>query len=51
MILRTIIKPIIDSFFKSIIGATLIVSGLIKANDTIGFSIKLSDYEFSPLLN
>ena len=44
MILRTIIKPIIDSFFKSIIGATLIVSGLIKANDTIGFSIKLSDY-------
>ena len=44
MILRTIIKPILDSFFKSIIGATLIVSGLIKANDTIGFGIKLSEY-------
>ena len=44
MILRTILKPIIESFFKSIVGATLIVSGLIKANDTIGFGIKLSDY-------
>tara|TARA_B100001029_G_C15049235_1_gene449459 strand:- start:233 stop:1780 length:1548 start_codon:yes stop_codon:yes gene_type:complete len=44
MIIKAILKPIIDSFFKSIIGATLIVSGLIKANDTIGFSIKLSDY-------
>ena len=44
MIIKAILKPIIDSFFKSIIGATLIVSGLIKANDTIGFGIKLSDY-------
>ena len=44
MIIKAILKPIIDSFFKSIIGATLIVSGLIKANDTIGFGIKLSEY-------
>ena len=44
MIIKAILKPIFDSFFKSIIGATLIVSGLIKANDTIGFGIKLSDY-------
>ena len=44
MIIKAILRPVIDSFFKSIVGATLIFSGLIKANDTIGFSIKLSDY-------
>jgi uncharacterized membrane protein YphA (DoxX/SURF4 family) len=36
---------------RILVGALFIVSGLIKANDTIGFSYKLEEYFASDALN
>ncbi len=44
MIKKIIFRALISSFFRSIVGATFIVSGIIKGNDSIGFSYKLEEY-------
>ena len=44
MIKNIIVRALISSFFRTIVGATFIVSGIIKANDSIGFSYKLEEY-------
>ena len=38
---------IINNISRILVGALFIVSGLIKANDAVGFSFKLNDY-FAP---
>ena len=37
-------NKIISKFFRIFIGIFLIISGLLKVNDTIGFSYKLNEY-------
>ena len=44
MIKKIILRALFSSFFRSIVGATFIVSGIIKGNDSIGFSYKLEEY-------
>ena len=44
MIKKIIFRALLSSFFRCIVGATLIVSGIIKANDSIGFAYKLEEY-------
>jgi len=44
MIKKIIFRALLSSFFRSIVGATFIVSGIIKGNDSIGFSYKLEEY-------
>lgn len=44
MIKNIIVRALVSSFFRTIVGATFIVSGIIKANDSIGFSYKLEEY-------
>ena len=44
MIKKIIFRALLSSLFRSIVGATLIVSGIIKANDSIGFAYKLEEY-------
>ena len=47
MIKKIILRALLSSFFRSIVGATFIVSGIIKGNDSIGFAYKLEEY-FDP---
>ena len=44
MIKKIIMKALLSSFFRGIVGATLVVSGIVKGNDSIGFSYKLEEY-------
>jgi len=44
MIKKIILRALFSSFFRSIVGATFIVSGIIKGNDAIGFAYKLEEY-------
>jgi len=44
MIKKIIFRALSSAFFRSIVGATFIVSGIIKGNDSIGFSYKLEEY-------
>ena len=44
MIKKIILRALLSSFFRSIVGATFIVSGIIKGNDSIGFAYKLEEY-------
>ena len=44
MIKKIILRALFSSLFRSIVGATFIVSGIIKGNDAIGFAYKLEEY-------
>jgi len=44
MIKKIIMKALLSSLFRGIVGATLVVSGIVKGNDSIGFSYKLEEY-------
>lgn len=41
----------LNDFSRTIVGALFIVSGLIKANDAVGFSFKLNDYFAADVLD
>ncbi len=44
MIKKIIFRALCSSFFRCIVGVTFIVSGIIKGNDSVGFSYKLEEY-------
>ena len=44
IIKKIISRPIISSFYRCLVGGTFIVSGIIKGNDSMGFSYKLEEY-------
>ena len=47
MIKKIIFRALISSFFRSIVGATFIVSGIIKGNDSIAAVAKVMKEETS----